>query len=243
MNIFLLLVLAHLIADFPLQTNFIFKARNKFKYGGLLHILMHTISNIFFLTPYLLYYQTWLGICGIILSHFFIDKMKKENIYKFALDQILHIMIIIIVSIGLKGLKPAFIYGDIDRFFFNNKLLLIIIGFILSTFFSTILIYFIKLTWFKNYGKTPIETYEKLSGFLDRGFVYLIVVLSLFYKKYYFLSLGIIPFMIRIFIWARMRGDEKGYKNIYLADIIIGFLITLLISGGIYSIIEFYPGG
>lgn len=240
MNIFLLLLLSHLIADFPLQTNFIYKARYKYKYGGLFHIIVHTVSNIFFLTPFLTYYQTWIGIIAISLSHYFIDRMKKTSIWTFFLDQVLHIGIIIIISIGLKSLTPQFILGDINTFFFNHRLLLIIIGFILSTFFMTIIIFFIKMTWFFRYSGTPLEGFEKFSGFFDRGTVYLISTLSLLYGKYYFLPLCLLPPAIRLFLWRYKKNIRKNHRNVYFEDIIFGFVITLLISVVIYTIIFYY---
>jgi len=239
MDIFLLLFLSHLIADFPLQTDFIFKARYKYKYGGVYHILVHTVCNIFFLTPFLTYYQTWIAIAGISLLHYFIDRIKKTNIITFFLDQILHIGILIVVAIGLRGLNPLYILGDVNNLFFNTELILILIGFMFSTFFSTIFIYFIKMTWFKDYNDTPLEGYEKFSGFIDRGVVYLLIVLGLLHGKYYILPLCIIPPALRIVLWR--RGKERdNHRNVYLQDIIMGFIITVVISVTIYLLIYYY---
>lgn len=240
MNVFLLLLLSHLIADFPFQTNFVFKARYKYKYGGIFHILIHTVLNIFFLTPYILYYQTWIGIGIISITHYFIDRMKKSNIVTFLLDQVLHIAIIIVVAFIMRDLKPQYILGDINKLFFNHKLLIILIGFLFTTFFNTILLHFIKITWYSDYEGTQLEGYEKYSGFLDRGLVYFIVLLSLLYEKYYFLPLSLVPPVARIAIWNMMRGKYKDYKNVYLQDIILGFVKSVVFSIIIYLILIHY---
>ena len=97
MNLFSVLLLGHLLADFPFQTPAIL--RWKFRGGIYLlpHIAVHTAVMALLIENPL---QQWPLITIIIVSHFIIDWFKvaqgcrmKEG-YSFILDQSAHILIL-----------------------------------------------------------------------------------------------------------------------------------------------------
>lgn len=71
MFIFDRLLLAHLLADFPFQTNWIYAQKLKSIWGVILHCGIVTLFNIIFLFPYLHLPQVW----GAIL--FFIRRSRR----------------------------------------------------------------------------------------------------------------------------------------------------------------------
>ena len=102
MFLFYRLLLAHIIADFPLQTSQIFKVKMNTEWGVLVHTLIVLIFSIFFAFPYLEDPNFIIILWAIFLSHTVIDKIKldyskkndNQDIKIFLLDQFLHISII-----------------------------------------------------------------------------------------------------------------------------------------------------
>ena len=78
MFLFYRLLLAHIIADFPLQTNQIFKIKTNTEWGVLIHTLIVLIFSILFAFPYLEDIKVIIVIVVIFLSHTVIDKLKME---------------------------------------------------------------------------------------------------------------------------------------------------------------------
>jgi len=238
MNIFLLLLLSFLIADYPFQTNWVFQIRLKYKWGKWIHVFIHTITTTIFLTPYLHHYQSWLVILIITVTHYIIDHMKKPIIWLFFLDQIMHLGVIIACALALRGSTPMYLPDILTRFFLNNYILMFLIGFFTATFAGTIFIYFTKLTWRSDYKNRPILTYEKVSGALDRGIVYVSLMAGIYIHPLYLIVM-ITPLIIRIYLWQRMKTEEGHHKDVYLQDIIVSFIYTVVVAFIIFACIKY----
>ena len=101
--LFMLLLLSHVLADFVLQTNAIFKFKVKSFWGIVVHALIFLAVAMLMTMPLAIengQFFAWLVVVSI--SHIIIDKVKlvfshniiqKELIY-FVLDQLLHILAI-----------------------------------------------------------------------------------------------------------------------------------------------------
>jgi len=229
MNIFLLLLLAFLIADYPFQTNWVFNVRVKYKWGKWVHVFIHTITTTIFLTPYLNHYQSWLVILIITATHYIIDHMKKPNIWLFFLDQMMHLGVIIVCALAMRGLLPMTLPDILNKFFLNNYILMFLIGFFTATFAGTIFIYFTKLTWRSDYKNRPILTYEKVSGTLDRGIVYISFMAGIYLNPLYFIVI-IAPIVIRLYLWQKMKKSDGHFKDVFLHDIIVSLIYTIVVS-------------
>lgn len=100
------LLLAHIIADFPLQTKQIFKVKMNTQWGVTLHTLIVLIFSILFTFPYLEKPKVIAILLIIFLSPTIIDKIKLEHSKRinnqspkiFIVDQVLHISIIAILT-------------------------------------------------------------------------------------------------------------------------------------------------
>lgn len=100
MHLLTTLLLAHLFADFPLQTNGIAKLKKERLTGVFLHVLVYVTITALFLTHPARY---WLLIAGLGLAHFAIDALKtryKQTFepYYFVFDQCLHWLSIAVAS-------------------------------------------------------------------------------------------------------------------------------------------------
>ena len=152
------LLLAHIIADFPLQTKQIFRVKMNTKWGVILHTIIVLIFSILFTFPYLEDPKVIAILLIIFLSHTIIDKIKLErskktntnNLKVFLIDQVLHISIIAILTFNFtekvlltSPFNSVFLNYLID--IYNNDILIIsLIGYILSIFFIPILLIYIK---------------------------------------------------------------------------------------------------
>jgi len=158
MFLFYRLLLAHIIADFPLQTSQIFKIKMNTQWGVLIHTLIVLTFSIFFTFPYLEDPKVIIILLVIFLSHTVIDKLKMEyskktknqSIRILLLDQFLHIAIIAVLTFNFTKsyllsfpFNSAFLNHLID--IYNNDIFIVsLIGYIASVFFVPILLMHIK---------------------------------------------------------------------------------------------------
>ncbi len=102
MQLFLTLLLAHLFADFPLQSNALVRFKGKHLTGVLLHATIYTTVTASLLGQWLPYWPLVVGLGGI---HFAIDAVKSrlasntEEIRTFLLDQLLHLISLLIATL------------------------------------------------------------------------------------------------------------------------------------------------
>ena len=68
MNIFWLLFLAHLMADFPLQINTIYSLKKRNAVGVLPHVAIYTTINVIVLLPFLNSGNTWFAIIALAIT-------------------------------------------------------------------------------------------------------------------------------------------------------------------------------
>jgi len=158
MFLFYRLLLAHIIADFPMQTSQIFKVKANTEWGILIHTLIVLIFSILFTFPYLEDTKVIIIIIIVFISHTVIDKLKMEyskktknqSIRILLLDQALHIAIIAVLTFSFtesyllsSPFNSAFLNYLID--IYNSDIFIIsLIGYVASVFFIPILLMYIK---------------------------------------------------------------------------------------------------
>ncbi len=102
------LLLGHLLADFPLQTNGIYKLKQKGLIGHIPHVLIHMIMSLVLL-PGLIQRFNLLLLLGT--GHFIIDVLKpywgfERTSKAFVFDQGLHALFLLIIARPAKDLSP-----------------------------------------------------------------------------------------------------------------------------------------
>ncbi len=93
MHLFTTLLLAHLFADFPLQTNGLAKLKKERLAGVFLHVLVYIVITAWVIHEPLHY---WPLILGLGIVHFLIDALKTHcartlETFYFVIDQCLHV--------------------------------------------------------------------------------------------------------------------------------------------------------
>ncbi|PIS46650.1 MAG: hypothetical protein COT17_07490 [Elusimicrobia bacterium CG08_land_8_20_14_0_20_51_18] len=153
MDIFWRLILAHLIADFTLQTD----AVNRMKRKGVLGMLVHVVTHVF-VSALLIYqdlFRPWFSVWGFELHgwqalglmsvvHFLVDETRvylikelkyRDNTFNFLADQFAHFYFI-------------FLFSPVDVFknplLIQEKWVIIAACLVLVSHVATILIYFIE---------------------------------------------------------------------------------------------------
>lgn len=97
-----ILTLAHLLADFPLQTNTIAQMKVKSLGGLLAHVAIHMATSLALLG---FEYRSWIVVGWLGLAHFLVDYIKVKSgtdrsVLFFILDQLAHLACIFIISIN-----------------------------------------------------------------------------------------------------------------------------------------------
>ena len=180
MLLFLKLLLAHILGDFVLQPEKWVKDKEEKKVKSVklyVHIGIHAVLLLFVLQFDV--QEFWLGVLLIIISHYVIDLLKlylqKKTTKRiwFFVDQILHILVLLIVSA---------LYVDFTvsiEHIFTNKMLLFLIFILLVTSVSAIIIKIVITQWNPESKKENDDSLAKAGryiGILERLFVFVFVV-------------------------------------------------------------------
>jgi len=227
--ILLWLIAAFLIADYPLQSNLVFEIRYKYKFGGLLHVAIHALAGLFLLYPYLAHWQMWAAFGATIVLHYFIDTVSKTNIFMWAGDQASHVALIVGAALLCRHLQPVPLPDIVAKYYFNVPFALYVIGGLAATFAGTIFVFFVKMTFRKDYHTRPILLYEKTTGVLSRAIVVAAVVLG-FKLTPAFFFIAPVPDLLRLYQVVTLRGTENHYKDVYPGDVLISFAYAAAIG-------------
>ena len=104
MTAWMYLLLAHYLADFPLQGDFLANMKGKNSYLLLCHVLIYSLF-VGAVLEYLGLYETW-KMCVLLFSHNFIDLWKCKYASKdtalttsLYIDQALHLIVLYILMV------------------------------------------------------------------------------------------------------------------------------------------------
>lgn len=154
MTIFWRLVLGHLLADFTFQSDFINAWKRKSVWGMLAHSAVHPIVYLVLTLPYLNQFwvknpyfqiQGWTCVLLLFILHFIEDEWRVYTIFRFKTpdntlyffwDQVIHYSVIfLLVPLGMEGLNGGLI---------PEKWPILASLFVMTTHFTTVLIYFLE---------------------------------------------------------------------------------------------------
>ena len=136
MFLFLRLILAHFLADFPLQPDLIYKFKLRSFWGQALHAAIFTICSIVLCWPFLRIKALWILIAFLGTSHLLIDYLKiryfnteKYRVRTFLADQTLHVAAIgVIFLTNLKELSfSPQVPSLVSRLYANDILIIFLI--------------------------------------------------------------------------------------------------------------------
>jgi len=238
MIIFWRLVLAHLLADFTLQTNKIAEWKRRSMMGIFVHTLIFAILAFIFSSVYIFnetftlqpLLDTWWRFPGwfsiIVLSavHFVEDYYRvwsiqkggsTDNVFFFLWDQFIHIFLIFLFVPSLQISIP-------------EKFVMLFILLVLNTHFSTVLIYYLEEAVFGQ-EDISIRFGNKYFFILLR----LIIFVSLLLPKYWMLMVipaGFITYRI-LFVNNKQKFTNLNLILSFIISIVLGILAHMVIYG------------
>ena len=210
MHFFWLLVLAHFIGDFALQTDKIYFYKRTYKWGVSVHVAVCMGVKLLLVLPYLHLPKVWLILLVIAFLHILIDhgkivlsiKYNSDNLWYFLLDQTLHLCSIIILTwllFDFKDPQPRHFFIANLLLALDENTLILFTGLVVVTFSVAPFIYYICEYISKSqklneteYNFPPFK--ERIFGYSERLLVtlgvmlggwYLLLFLS-FVPKYFF---------------------------------------------------------
>lgn len=101
MDVWATLLLAHLIADFPLQTNWVFKVKTQSSWGVGVHVGIHLLATAVLIQNPLAY---WPALLFLGVAHFVTDWVKlrlpaRTQTPGFVLDQGVHWFTLLLIAV------------------------------------------------------------------------------------------------------------------------------------------------
>ncbi|MFB3897254.1 MAG: DUF3307 domain-containing protein [bacterium] len=244
MFIFYRLLLAHLLAEFPLQFDLIYRLKVTRKTGIWLHSFIFFAVAVLLLIPWWSVPRFWLFMILLLLSHYILDRLKiilhrryqVDNLGIFLLDQIAHIgFMSLVFFVGLdeklrlrlpiKSYVVSVIYQD-------NQIILIIIGYLFATFGSSFLVYYLEKMLFstrndKGFLTTTEKYYTIFGGILITSLVWI--------KGYYYLLIPMVP-LSQWYLFSLRKDTRQKAPTIFalitnaVVAIIVGVILRIIPS-------------
>lgn len=176
MILFFKLLFVHLLTEYPFQTNQIFAYKSKNLKGVALHVSIYLGLALLIAWPewkiensLLLFIFATAAVHLVIdeLKNIYIRRTKRDDIYAFLVDQILHVLTLLALFMfypvgalnALTALGSLWSEGDLA---FG-------IGIILSTYAASIFIYYVRKTYFAarvQYERDYVRMFWRLALYL-----------------------------------------------------------------------------
>lgn len=234
MFLFYRLLLAHFIADFPLQFAKVYRMKVEPK-GALLHGSIFVSIAILLCFPFLNRALMWdfLILFGIIHSIQdwakveLCSKYKINNVGIFLLDQILHVGVLITILLAPFANEIPEGNSTLMEIYRNNALILYATGYVISAFGGTITIVYLKRFFLGEETQINeiLSPTEKYYGTTERILITTLIIL----KGNYFLLMPVLPLIRYLLLWfQRIRGGEIKWKEATIEILLSALLATCI---------------
>jgi len=230
MFIFVRLLLAHFIADFPLQTKRFYQFKLRGVEGSFVHSAIFAVLAAVMLYPCWRAPLFWDFLLFLWLVHGLQDWIKLataerlgvDNMYTFLADQLLHIgfMAIVFATPLARFESPAYM-SAIGMLYANNQVILAITGYVVVVFAGAVVVSYIK-KMIKGY-KEPLvideDWWDKVERFL---------VFTLFLAGGWWLVFVWVPPLIGWFEGRKKKYGTIGVVSGFVFTVIIGLLLRVI---------------
>ncbi|MCX6340072.1 MAG: DUF3307 domain-containing protein [Candidatus Aureabacteria bacterium] len=231
MLLFKLLILAHLVADFPLQSAHIYRLKRRYLAGQIPHALICLGTMALAGYPLIGSWSFWRFISVVAGAHLMVDYVKvafldrlgpRNDLGTFLLDQAMHIAVIAAVFMTpLPGLPE--LQGGIIQRLDRAGVITTSIFFLVATFSGVYLLDSAKRTLLHapEYALMP-DGFSKYYGVVERGILFALMV-----GGYAYLALVPAVMLIRLPVANHCAKKFKPEKFLLSpADIAGSFLIA-----------------
>ncbi len=242
MFIFIRLILAHFIGDFPLQFDSIYRLKHQGLKGTVPHALLVSLSYILFLWPYLNQPRIWMIILFLGITHLFQDTLKlnfsqlKYSFWTYVLDQCSHIGLVAaaVFLTGIHALPAPLEVNRLVKIYNSDVIVMFLIAMIFATYNGFYLARSFKNSFLGGAGKYNI--FEKWYGIVERA----VIVFIFFYGGIYLLFIPVILLIRILLYWAVVHKSLKigiDKEFISVPDMFINWTIAGVTGFALYLII------
>ncbi|MBN1560758.1 DUF3307 domain-containing protein [candidate division KSB1 bacterium] len=232
------LLLAHVIGDFPLQTDAIFRLKTKYSWGVLPHVFICSIMNTLVLIPFLNNFRTWVAILLLAIIHIILDRTKlsvaekisRDNFLQFFVDQALHVFSVWLVALWLTKVVDRSDYA-VTGILANKELIIQLTAYIFAAFAGAPIIFYARKFWTKSKQNEASLLYpnflQRVPGYFERFLATLGVVWG-----GWWLMLTIGAFLPRIMVkWTDADRSMMGVSAAvgFFLSLICGVVVHLLL--------------
>ena len=231
---FILFLLAHLLGDFTFQPKILVEMKKQRIGYQIMHSAIYAVLFMLVIVMFEDFPTTVLLTASVFIIHFIIDflRIKSDNETKsqgnhfmsFILDQVIHIIIVIIVNFIIGDFNETgleFLFKIADLTGVNNlySIMLIVLAYIIILSPASVFIEYFSNYYFEiDEGETTTKRIGSLIGKLER-----ILILTLGLMGYY-LAIGLVLTAKSI---ARFKQlDNKDFAEKYL----VGTLLSLIFA-------------
>ena len=232
------LLFAHVIGDFPLQTDAIYRVKTKYWWGVVPHVLICTVMNILVLVPFLNTKNAWWGIAFLGLIHIVLDRTKisvsekiaRDNFFQFFLDQLLHVLSIWLAALWLSNTIDVNSY-ELTGFFTNRALVIQTTALIFAAFGGVPIIFYAQKFWALEVKKQKTTVVyppllKRVTGYFER----FLATLGIIWGGWWLL-LPIVAFLPRLVLnWQESDREQifVGSVTGLIVSIVCGVIAVLL---------------
>ncbi len=182
MFLFLKLLLAHLIADFILQFEELYRLKVKSRWGHFFHGLIHFLCSLLLVSPYWDLPFIWIFVTAISVIHYYQDLLKyslqekhpKQIFWCFTVDQIFHVLFIAsIMLFPISSEERGFPSSStLNLLYSGNPVTLYAIAYITAIFKGCYFLHALRRSFLKKTRPDHfITSLEVWHGIAERGFV------------------------------------------------------------------------
>ncbi len=222
--------LAHLVGDYILQWDRLALWKSRELKGVLAHGLVVSFVTFLFILPFNPVW--WQGAAFISILHIVIDAVQLKvkppilPLFRFILDQIAHIAVIVAALAAGGYLTSSMLTVGVIPVIHNDRLWLYLLGYAFVTMPAWVLVKFAAYGLVKGSGPTFPGISNKYLGILERILITTFVALGQFI---------LVPFIAipRLVVeWPVVRDGEETavYLAEFLASITLAVLIGLALS-------------
>ncbi len=242
MFIFLRLLLAHCIADFPLQFDSIFKLKNKGLAGIIPHALIVIACCALMCWPFLGKPMVWAFILMIGLTHWLQDSIKlsyssvKHGFWAYVIDQLSHAATIsLLFFTNLKYLPPPQETNFFVRIYCNDMVVAYLIALIIATYNGFFMIRSFKSTFFGKAGR--YKPFEKWYGMIERA-----LIVTMFLVQWYSFVWLVVVMLMRPVVYFCLHRIFPLHKNFMARqDMLLSWTMAMLTGFALYLFQANYP--
>jgi len=238
MLLFHRLLLAHLIADFPLQTTELVRWKQRSPYGVIVHCAVVGVVSGLLLYPDL--GRFWPGILTLALVHILADQGKisltrqrprADNVFSFVGDQLLHVAAIALVALAYRGYQPTSLGGSLGILTEQAQLLdlphIVFLSCVIgSAFGGTYLVLFLARTYSPHTTNLQVNYAQELLGVVERGAVTAFAAIG---SPVAWVAIAVVV-ALKLAAGFKLHPDPEGRRNFVTFDVLFSALFAVALG-------------